>query len=65
MFTVLLMKSVVVHSLTENFEDHAQKTESGVEFWLTRDLQRLLGYSEWDVRPFCRRRENDQTGIWQ
>ena len=41
------MKSDVIHSLTENFEGHAQQTESGVECWLARDLQHLLGYAEW------------------
>jgi DNA-damage-inducible protein D len=41
------MKSDVIHSLTENFEGHAQQTESGVEYWLARDLQHLLGYAEW------------------
>ncbi len=33
--------------MTESFEGHAQKTENGVEYWLARDLQYLLGYSEW------------------
>ena len=33
--------------LTETFEGHAQQTENGVEYWLARDLQKLLGYSEW------------------
>lgn len=42
------MKTEIIQSLTENFEDHAQQTESGVEFWLARDLQHLLGYSKWD-----------------
>ena len=41
------MKSDIIHSLTANFEDHAQQTESGVEYWLARDLQHLLGYAEW------------------
>ncbi len=41
------MKSDLVHSLTENFEAHAQQAENGVEFWLARDLQFLLGYKEW------------------
>jgi DNA-damage-inducible protein D len=41
------MKSDVIHSLTENFEGHAQQTDSGVEYWLARDLQHLLGYAEW------------------
>lgn len=41
------MKTEIVRELTANFEAHAQQTESGVEFWLARDLQHLLGYSEW------------------
>lgn len=41
------MKLELVQSLTETFEDHAQQTENGVEYWLGRDLQHLLGYSEW------------------
>ncbi|HIJ89089.1 MAG TPA: DNA damage-inducible protein D [Desulfuromonadales bacterium] len=41
------MKMDIIHSLTDAFESHAQQTESGVEFWLARDLQHLLGYSEW------------------
>lgn len=41
------MKTEVVHTLTDTFEEHAQQAESGVEFWLARDLQHLLGYDEW------------------
>jgi len=41
------MKTEIVHSLTDTFEGHAQQTEHGVEFWLARDLQHLLGYAEW------------------
>lgn len=41
------MKTDVIHSLTDSFEAHAQLTEGGVEFWFARDLQHLLGYSEW------------------
>lgn len=41
------MKSELIKSLTDNFEGHAQQTDSGVEFWLARDLQYLLGYTEW------------------
>jgi len=41
------MKTELVQSLTANFESHAQQTESGVEYWLARDLQYLLGYDEW------------------
>ena len=42
------MKTEVVHQLTATFEGHAQQTESGVEYWLPRDLQFLLGYTKWD-----------------
>jgi DNA-damage-inducible protein D len=41
------MKTERVHTLTDTFEAHAQQAESGVEFWLARDLQHLLGYTEW------------------
>ena len=42
------MKKEVIQSLTNNFESYANKTEDGVEFWLARDLQQLLGYDKWD-----------------
>jgi len=42
------MKTEQIHSLTSSFEAHVQQTENGVEFWLARDLQQLLGYSKWD-----------------
>ena len=41
------MKKEIIKSLTTNFESHSNKTESGVEFWLARDLQHLLTYTEW------------------
>jgi len=41
------MKTELVQSLTSNFEACAQRADNGVEFWLARDLQHLLGYSEW------------------
>ena len=41
------MKTELIQSLTDIFEGHAQSTENGVEFWLARDLQHLLGYAEW------------------
>jgi DNA-damage-inducible protein D len=41
------MESNQIHSMTETFEGHAQQTENGVEYWLARDLQQLLGYAEW------------------
>lgn len=42
------MKNEMIHTLTESFEGHAQQTENGVEYWLARDLQHLLGYGKWD-----------------
>jgi DNA-damage-inducible protein D len=41
------LKTELVFQLTETFEGHAQQTETGVEYWLARDLQHLLGYGEW------------------
>jgi len=41
------MKSDLIRTLTDSFEGHAQQADSGVEFWLARDLQHLLGYTEW------------------
>lgn len=41
------MKKELITTLTDNFELHAQQTESGVEYWLARDLQHLLGYDQW------------------
>ena len=42
------MKKDTITALTENFELHSQLTESGIEFWLARDLQHLLGYDKWE-----------------
>jgi DNA-damage-inducible protein D len=42
------MKIDLIHSLTADFESHARRTESGIEFWLARDLQHLLGYDKWE-----------------
>ena len=41
------MKIATIKTLTNSFEEYSQKTDSGVEFWLARELQQLLGYSEW------------------
>jgi DNA-damage-inducible protein D len=41
------MKTELIQSLTSNFEANAQQTETGIEFWLARDVQQLLGYDEW------------------
>ncbi|MDR2244080.1 MAG: DNA damage-inducible protein D, partial [Burkholderiales bacterium] len=42
------MKTELVCTLTQTFEGHAQQTETGVEYWLARDLQHLLGYTKWE-----------------
>jgi DNA-damage-inducible protein D len=42
------MKTEIIHSLTNNFESFAHKTEDGLEFWFARDLQHLLGYGRWE-----------------
>jgi DNA-damage-inducible protein D len=44
----LLMEINIIRTLTSHFEGHAQQTEGGVEYWLARDLQCLLGYTKWD-----------------
>ena len=36
-----------IQSLAKNFESFAQTTKEGIEFWLARDLQELLEYTEW------------------
>jgi len=41
------MKTELIQTLTSTFEAHAQETEGGIEFWLARDLQHLLGYTKW------------------
>jgi len=41
------MKTELVQTLTATFESCAQQTDGGIEYWLARDLQPLLGYSEW------------------
>ena len=42
------MNTEIIQSLTKDFESHARRTENGVEFWIARDLQHLLGYEKWD-----------------
>lgn len=41
------MNTDLIQTLTATFEANAQQTETGVEYWLARDLQHLLGYHEW------------------
>lgn len=41
------MQNDQIYTMTESFEGHAQETENGIEYWLARDIQHLLGYTEW------------------
>jgi len=41
------MKKDIIRNLTADFESYSNKTENDIEFWFARDLQHLLGYSEW------------------
>jgi hypothetical protein len=36
------MDNLEIKSMLEKFESHANLTKDGVEFWLARDLQKLL-----------------------
>jgi DNA-damage-inducible protein D len=40
------MKTELIRELTQDFESAAH-TADDVEFWYARDLQQLLGYTEW------------------
>ena len=42
------METQQIQTLTVTFEGHAQRMEGGIEYWLARDLQHLLGYGKWD-----------------
>ena len=42
------MKKEVIQQLITDFEAYAKHTADGLEFWLARDLQHLLGYDKWD-----------------
>ena len=41
------MKKEIIRNLTSNFESYSNQTQNGIEFWFARDLQHLLGYTEW------------------
>lgn len=40
------MKQEIIIQLRKNFEEFTYEKD-GIEFWLARDLQELLGYTEW------------------
>jgi len=41
------MKKEIIKNLTKDFESYANQTHNSIEFWFARDLQHLLGYTEW------------------
>ncbi len=41
------MKKEIIKHLTRDFESCVNWTKNGIEFWFARDLQHLLGYTEW------------------
>lgn len=45
------MKKDTLIKLTKNFEESAH-VEVGIEYWMARDIQKLLEYEEW--RNFCK-----------
>ena len=53
------MESNQIQAMTATFEGHAQHAEAGVEYWLARDLQVLLGYGAW--RNFTKILEKAET----
>ncbi|MEY4874912.1 MAG: hypothetical protein RL708_61 [Bacteroidota bacterium] len=40
------MEKATIFKLNKTFEEYANE-QNGVEFWMARELQNLLGYSEW------------------
>ncbi len=42
------METEIIQALTNDFESHARQTDNGIQFWLARDLQSLLGYGKWN-----------------
>ena len=41
------MKKEIIKVLTKDFESYTNQTQNEIEFWFARDLQYLLGYTEW------------------
>lgn len=40
------MEKDMILKLNKSFEEYAYE-QDGVEYWLARELQELLGYNEW------------------
>lgn len=41
------MDKQLVTKLKLSFDDIAHTTEDGIEYWLARELQQCLGYTQW------------------
>lgn len=41
------MNSEILQQMQSMFDSLAQKLDDGAEFWYARDLQKLLGYTNW------------------
>ncbi|MDR1776675.1 MAG: DNA damage-inducible protein D [Desulfovibrio sp.] len=41
------MKKELIVKLHKSFEDCAHRNDDGVEYWLARELQDLMGYTQW------------------
>ena len=62
------MKKDIIIKLRKSFEDYACEKD-GIEFWLARDLQVLLGYLKWEnfvkviqkAREACRSSGHDEA----
>ena len=62
------MKKDIIIKLRKSFEDYAYEKD-GIEFWLARDLQVLLGYLKWEnfaqviqkAREACRNSGNNEA----
>ena len=40
------MEKATINQLNKRFEEYAYE-QDGVEYWLARELQELLGYADW------------------
>jgi DNA-damage-inducible protein D len=40
------MEKETIIKLSKNFEEYAYE-QDGIEYWLARELQELLGYADW------------------
>jgi DNA-damage-inducible protein D len=41
------MKKQIIEKLKLSFDDIVHSTEDGLEYWYARELQMVLGYSQW------------------